>query len=224
MELPLCIMRRKCIGLVLILCLCFTACGKEFPAAEYVHSVLDVFFQGEVTGAVEVMDQTGAELKEQHKKGIESFTKNLTSGVQMSEMMFYQYEELCDKIFMAMRYDVKEEVKKTEDGYEVTVEITPVDLFLRYTKDMKEVSEELSEKLESGEYKGTDEEILAQINAEYVSYAYELLDSAYKNMQYSTPVEFTLTVSKQENGEYGISDSEITQLLEKIMRMDEIQD
>lgn len=188
------------------------------------QSVLDVVFQGEVSGAVEVMDQTGAELKEQHKKGIETFTKNLTSGVQMSDMMFYQYEELCEKIFMAMRYNVKDEVKKTKGGYEVTVEITPVDLFLRYTEDMKEVSEELNSKLKNGEYKGTDEEILAQVNAEYVSYAYELLDSAYKNMQYKAPVDVVVTVSKLENGEYGISDSEITRLLEKIMRMEEIQD
>lgn len=217
-------MRKRCMLFVLLLCLCLTACGKEFPAAEYVHSMLDVVFQGEVSNAAEVMDKTGSELEERHEKGIEAFTENLTSGIQMSEMMFYQYEELCEKIFSVMRYNVKEEVKEVEDGYEVTVEIMPVDIFIRYTKDMAEVSAELNEKLKNGEYQGTDEEILTQVNAEYVGYGYELLDFAYKNIQYSEPIEVVLKISKQENGEYGVSDTEIAQLLEKIMRMDEIQD
>lgn len=209
-----------------MLMLTLTACGRDFDAAGYVEAALDQMFQGDVTKAAGFREGVSkAELEAQHDAVIEIFVdNNIIGGMNVSELMRADFIAVCDQMFAIMRYEVLEAEKIDRKNYEVTVEIAPVDIFPRFVKAVKEDSEEIMQKAKNGEYKGTEEEIAAQMNNEFIRHSNELLKTYTEEASYGEKVKVKVGAKADKKKEFSIVSEDLDQLIIKILRLDEIQD
>lgn len=203
-----------------------TGCGKDFDASGYVQALLDLTFQGEISGALEYSkDATEASLMQQYQESIDQFVAaNITNEIEMSETKTTQFAELVSKIFTTMRYSVKEAKKTGKNEYEVPVEIQPSDVFVSFQQALTEDSIKMTQKIKEGEYEGESEEETAQmILNDIVNHAYELLDVAYMDTQYGDKETVILRVKSDKKNIYYVDDDDMDNLIRKILRLDEIQ-
>lgn len=199
---------------------------RGFDAQGYVKAILDQNFKGEVDVLATMVDgKTEKELLEQYEDGIEVFvTKNIATGIEMDEELEGKFIKLCKEIFASMKYDVKEAEKIEKGKYEVVVEFRSTDVFSQYMKLLKEESERLTEKVEKGEFQGTQEEINAQLQKEYLDNACELLKKAHEEAKYSDKKTMKFVVQQDKNGIYMLDEAKIYEFIVKIMGLDEKED
>lgn len=198
---------------------------RDFDAQGYVRAILNQRFQGDVTEAEEILeDTTKKELVRQYVEGIENFVAAyITNGVEMDEALEQKFVELCKEIFRSMKYQVNEAEKISRKEYDVSVEFEPADVFPQFIASIQTESENLKQKAENGEYKGTKEEINVQMQNEFLNRSYELLEAAYQNMQYKDTETIVFKVKSNENNVFSMNEEEISSLITKILRLDEIQ-
>ncbi len=203
-----------------------TGCGRDFDAAGYVQALLDLTFQADVTKASAFMEDASKEaLMQAYRDSIDRFVAaNITSGLELGELKTTRFAELVSKIFMVMRYQVQDGRKTGKREYEVPVEICPADVFTAFQEMLVEDSLKMAEKIEKGEYEGaTEEETNQQILLDIVNHAYELLDTAYMDIQYGEEETVILHVSADRGSEYSVDEDDMDGLIRKILRLDEIQ-
>ncbi len=220
-------MRKKACALaaaVLAGMMAFAGCGGDFDAAGYVQAVLDERLQGEFTEASRIMDTSEYELKQDYEAAVDQFVYDyLTSGYdELSDYTLYEYETLVKEIFSVMKYDVQKAEKTDSKEYEVSVEIQPVDLFVNYVPALQEASKEIEQSAQNGGYEGTEEEIQEMMQYDYLFRAYDLLEEAYLNMQYSDLETVIVKVEADNGNTYSVSEEEYQTLLEQFFRMDEV--
>lgn len=213
------------IMLVLVGIVCFGLL-RDFDAQGYVRAVLDQTFQGEVKDAAEIIEgSTEEELYRQYEEGIETFVENyITADIEIDQKSKQEYVNLCQEIFGVMKYRVLEAEKISRKEYDVKVEIQPSDVFQQFVKSVAEDAELLAEKAEKGEYKGTKEEISSQMQEEFLKNSYESLKNAYQNMQYGEKETIVFNVKSDDYNVFSLEEEEISLLITKILRLDEIQD
>ncbi len=211
------------VGLVIIACI---GMFRDFDARGYVHGVLDLRFRGEVDEYMAFSDTyTEKELYQNFEDGMASFVENnISNNIEMSDEEKQQYQELCKEIFAEMKYEVQAAEKISRKEYHVTVTYQPVDVFLRFIDAVSKEQERLWTKVDKSEYTGTDEEIMKQMQQEYIANAYEHLKTAFSQMQYGQEQEITFTVKKNDQGIFVIEQAKIDELFVKIMGLDKIQD
>lgn len=204
---------------------CLAGCGKDFDAQGYVQAVLDQLFQGDVTKAAEMIEgSTKEELKEQYEQTLAGFVdNNIISGMQVTDIMRQDYIEVCRTIFTSMRYRVDSAKKISKTEYEVTVEISPADVFVRFVEGVKEDSEEIMQKAKNGEYSGTEEEISAKMQSEFLRHSFELLSTYSQDITYGDKQKIVLNVKAGEDKQFSVDEEELENLKIKILRLDEIQ-
>lgn len=123
-----------------------------------------------------------------------------------------------------MRYNVQSAEKVSKTEYKVSVEISPADVFSRFVEGVKQDSEEILQKARNGEYSGTEEEISAQMQSEFLWHSYELLSTYSEEITYGDKTTVTLRVTAGEDKQFSIDEEELEELKIKILRLDEIQD
>lgn len=203
-----------------------TGCGSGFDAAGYSQALLDLTFQADITKAATFMKDASREaLMQAYRDSIDRFVAaNITSGLELGEVKTTRFAELVSKIFMIMRYQVGEAVKTGKREYEVPVKIWPADVFVTFQEMLVEDSLKMAEKIEGGEYDGySEEEMDQQILTDIVNHAYELLDTAYMDIQYGEEETVVFHVSARKGSEYSVDEDDMDGLIRKILRLDEIQ-
>lgn len=198
---------------------------RDFDAQGYVRAILSQRFQGDITEAEEILeDTTKEELISQYEEGIESFvTAYITNGVEIDEALEQKFVDLCKEIFGSMKYQVNEAEKISRKEYDVSVEFESVDVFPQFIASIQTESELLKQKAENGEYKGTKEEINAQMQNEFLNRSYELLETAYQNRSYGAMETIVFKIKSNEKNVFSMNEEEISALITKILRLDEIQ-
>lgn len=199
-------------------------CGKDFDAAGYVQALLDLTFQGEISGAAGFMEDASEEtLMRAYQDSIDRFVAaNITSGMDIGELKTSRFAELTSKIFLTMRYGVGEAKKTGKREYEVEVDIWPADVFVNFQDMLTEDSLKMAEKIEAGEYEGeTEEETGQMILSDIINHAYELLDTAYMDIQYGDKETVTLRVYAERGGDASIDEDDMDRLFRQILRLDE---
>ena len=199
---------------------------REFNARKFVTGNLDMVFKGEVKTITEmVKDTTEEEQKAQYEKRMESFvTNSLLNGTEIDSELKEKYIELCKKIFAKMEYRVQEAEKINSDEFNVPVKYRPSNVLQLFIASATSEVERMEEKKEKGEYRGTYEEIHAQMQVELFANWYTLLEEAYKNMEYGEEVTVVFKVFKGENGAYQIEENATTEFIVKILSLDEKED
>lgn len=199
-------------------------CGRDFDAAGYVQALLDLTFQGEISGAAGFMEDASEEaLMKAYQDSIDRFVAaNITSGLDIGELKTSRFAEVTSKIFLTMRYGVGEARKTGKREYEVEVDIWPADVFVNFQDMLTEDSLKMAEKIEAGEYEGeTEEETDQMILSDIINHAYELLDTAYMEIQYGDKETVTLRVYAERGEDASIDEDDMDRLFREILRLDE---
>lgn len=199
-------------------------CGRDFDAAGYVQALLDLTFQGEISGAAGFMEDASEEaLMKAYQDSIDRFVAaNITSGLDIGELKTSRFAEVTSKIFLTMRYGVGEARKTGKREYELEVDIWPADVFVNFQDMLTEDSLKMAEKIEAGEYEGeTEEETDQMILSDIINHAYELLDTAYMEIQYGDKETVTLRVYAERGEDASIDEDDMDRLFREILRLDE---
>lgn len=214
---------KRAAVLVMICSLFITACW-DFDAKGYTQAYLDAMFQGE-TDALMAFEEGSkqSELKEEYEEYIATFAEGLTDGLDVSEGMQIKFNALCEEIFRSMRYHAESSEKVSGKEYKVVVEYEPSDVFVKWAEYLSENAIDINERAESGEYQGTEDEMLEQILLDISAESCELLDTARMDASYGEEEEMTFTVKKGKDGDFSLDDEEIGDFVTKIMRLDAIQ-
>ena len=217
--------RLQSILIVIFLILLSGCTGNErINEKEYLKAKLDLIFQGDSRHAAQVIGgKTAGEFAQQYEELIHNFVaNNITDEAEVTDKQFYEFGIVCKEIFRSMRYEVlsSEELEKNE--FSISVRVRPVDVFLKFIDSVQEEARVLQEKAERGEYEGEREEIEEKMREEFIVRAHILWEEAYKTMEYSEDEILVMTVKKDRKNQYQITDEQIQNMLEKILRLDEI--
>lgn len=225
---------KKTIGIIIGVAVAVIALGavvflgmnRDFEADRYVSVILDYAFKGEAKDAGEMFDKGSLEqMKKQYEDNITAFVeKNITGGIAVDTEMKEKYTALCKDIFKAMKYNVKKVEKVSGDEYKVTVEYQAANIFGTYMETATQEAGKLLEKVQRGEYQGTQDEINAQMQKETIANDYTLLEAAYQNVQYGEKETVVFTVKRSENQAFALDSTALSEFLAKIMNLDVKQD
>lgn len=199
---------------------------RDFDAQGYVKAMLDQTLKGEVKAAAELIGGTTEEtLRAQYEAGIESFVKGkLPGGAELTGETKEKNVEICKKVFASMNYEVQEAVKVSDTEFEVPVTYKSSDIFQKYNVLLEEERQRLDAKVENSEYRGTYDEIDAQMKEEFLNNSCGLLEEAYNTMEFGEEQTIVLKVVKGENDLYKLENAQIVEFIEKILGLDAIQD
>jgi hypothetical protein len=201
-----------------------TGMFNRFNPTEYVEAMLDQTLKGEVSSAVEMTDASEDVLKENYRVGIESFVEgSILNGIPADDELKAKYVDVCEKLFSDMKYEVKG-VKELDGGFEVTVQYQATDIFAKYTDAIAEETKRLYEKADDGEYRGTLDEVNAQMQKEFIENSFALFEASYKNMEFGEKESMSFVIAKDESGLYKIQEGQIAEFIKKIMNLDAKQD
>lgn len=214
------------IAVVALVGIIFLMIRNDFDAKGYVEAILSQTLKGEVEDAAEIVEgATEESLYQQYEEGIMAFVDhNLLNNVEVEEETRQKFVVLWEDVFKSLRYEVKEAEKMDDDEYVVKVEVEPTDVFLKFVESVEAEQQYLKDKVEAGEYKGTEEEITAQMQQDVLLKRYETLQTAYDNQQYSEKVTVELRVTSNDEDVFSINEEDISNMITKILRLDEIQD
>ena len=195
---------------------------RGFNAQGYVSAILDQTIKGNVEVAAEMTEGTTEEaLLAQYDAGIESFVKNtLLNKMTIDSELEEKYIALCKKIFAKLDYSVQEAEKVSDDEFHVLVKYRPTNIMNVYVEAVNSEVQRANEKKEKGEYRGTYEEIFAQMTSDTMANAYTALEEAYNNMEFGEEQKVIFNVIKEEDGLYKLEESSITKFLVKILSLD----
>ena len=225
---------KKTIGIIIGAVVAVIALGavvvlgmnRDFKADKYVSVILDYTFKGDSKGAGEMFDEASlSQMKKQYEDNITAFVeKNITGGIAVDEEMKEKYTALCKDIFKAMKYNVTKVEKVNGDEYKVTVEYQAANIFGTYMETATQEAGKLLEKVQRGEYQGTQDEINAQMQQETIANDYTLLGAAYQNVQYGEKETFVFAVKRSESEAFALDSAALSEFLAKIMDLDVKQD
>lgn len=214
-------------GIIGTVILSISGCGfwGDFDAQKYVKAYLDRSFKGEVKEEAKIVDTSEKELKNLYEEDMKAFVTNSIAGAEeIDDRLFEEYEDLCKEIFASAKYKVKEAEKVSGTEYKVEVEYESMDVFPKFISGLQEESDKLLEKVENGEYKGTEDEINDQLEKEFIANSLQILKASFENRTYAKPESVTLKITSNEDNLFSIDETESFDLVQKILQFGEIQD
>jgi predicted ATP-grasp superfamily ATP-dependent carboligase len=135
-------------ALVALVMVFTTACGgSSFDASGYVNSFMDALTKGEVTEYAQLTGQTEEEAGEEYQSFLDSMREAFSQDGVTDETR----DKIVDayvQVLKKAKYTVHE-AEKTEEGYDVTVEIEPITGL--YEGLVDEVTEHMEDAVDSGE-------------------------------------------------------------------------
>ena len=213
------------VALIVIVIACFGIL-RGFNAQSYVNVVLSQNLKGDVKGAVKMTKGlTEQQAKAQYEMTVESFVKNIVaSGLELSEEQTKQCVDISKKIFKDMKYEVKEAKKINDDEYEVPVKYQATDVIAKLQALATDEKARVEAKVQKGEFRGSGEELEAQMQAEFAGNLPTMLQSAYDTMEFGEETTVVLKVTKNENGLYVLDGTQTSGFIAKIMGLSVNQD
>ena len=130
-------------------------CGTKFDASAYVKAILDNSYKNDSKGYVDLKIASKEEAEKIYQEGIDKAVSAMTStaGVNFSDEVIADYEQLYKDLYGAVDYTVKENKKESDGSYTVTVEYRKLKVFGEaYTKYIDECK-----KLDANDFASQDE-------------------------------------------------------------------
>lgn len=216
-------------GLFLLLLIGFLAYGttiKDFDAKGYVQATLDANLKGDVKKACAMIeDQSEEELLFQYEESVENFlATNILTGVTVRETQREQYLTICRQIYQSMEYEVGSVRKENPKEYQVEVTYHKTDVMMRFVQYVEEASEQFLKEVEKTTYKGTEEEIRKQMEETFLKRSLDCLKRALEDATEGAQETMNFTVSADENELFSLKEGQMSQFIEKILCIDQIQD
>ncbi len=203
---------------VLAVALIFLRAPKSYNAKKHVEVVLNLAFHGDAKEAAEFFDEPEEELYAGYLARVHNVMEvRIDKGTNPSEEVQAQYNELGKDMFGLMLYEVTETAKISKDEYQVTVTYQPTDALQKFAELNTAALNVCKEKMERGEYKGTQEEIEVLMRSEFENCRYQQLEEILQNITYLDEATFVFTVKKADASHFSISAQEVDQFVEKIV-------
>ncbi len=155
----------------------------------------------------------------------ESFAEQyILGGVTVSEEMRASYNDACEEMLSLMRYEVTK-VTKEDELYRVTVQYQSADIYHKFLEAIEEHADQFLKDAKKEDYSVKKEsKIAAQIQENYLTEVCQLLKDACAEVSYGEKETMDFEVSVDENGEFTVEETQISQFMVKILNIDEIQD
>ncbi|XCP86942.1 hypothetical protein ABXS75_09175 [Roseburia hominis] len=181
-----------------------SACGAtKFDAQGYTKSCLDAVYKEEYKEYADFLKISEEEAKKQMDDDfMESINQELVGVTGLSDEMKNKYADIERQIRTMAKYEVKE-AKESDNGFTVTVEVEPSDIYQTLEASAEEALSEADESVDL-----TQGDVLAQL----------LIDSVQKSIDKNTYGEKTtveLEVTKEDNV-YTLKDAEMVKIQEAL--------
>lgn len=184
-------MRNRLIVTLVALAMVFTtACGSSFDASGYVNSFMDMITKGDVTQYAQLTKQSEEDAGKDYQELLDAM-KDAFDQEGVTEETKQKVVDVYVEVLKKAKYEVHE-AKKTDEGYEVTVDIEPITGL--YEGLMDEITGEMDAAMESGEL--TLDNLYEWIYNKMADKMATRVDS----LSYGEKQSVTIAIVKGENG------------------------
>lgn len=204
-----------------VLAVLLTACGSSFDAGKYMQAGLDAAIRGEFTDYVEITGITEEEAEQEYNEILDSFTEQMNE-LGLSDELNEKYRTFFADLLKKTKYEVKDVRSGEEKGsYDVDIEIQPVTgVFDGLMDELNDVVDEyIEEILGSGEI--PTEEELTEWAGEQV---YAILSAKLDDVSYGDAETVTVTIAKDDSGEYTVSDDDLGAVALKLIDLGDLKE
>ena len=189
-------------------CACFMLCGcgedatsVDYDAAGYVEGVLKNVYYGDSEDYRVFVNISEEDAKQEYEGGLSVETDYLlqTFGIdKINDETHQQYEDFYRDVYQKAKFKVRLK-EKLEDGYEVEVVISPIDIFVKTNDDVDaafdtELSKEFATEAE------VDENIAGAV--------LQVLNAAKGDIDYLEDQTVIVTIKKDEEGYWNFNDED----------------
>jgi len=208
-------------AVMVILTIGLNACifgWTEKDAEEYVQGVLDIICTGKTDVDITFDDVSEENYestrKEAFDEAADTCLKEIESnGFEVSDEMKEKLRQFVDDAFLNASYEVGKATKK-EDKFKVPVTIHP--LIAMDDGDMKEFKEIIEENVRDGKIETDDDKKLFE---EIVTAEIEMATSNLKKQSYGEDYHMVMTLEKDSEGVYQISEDDSKEFGENLSIM-----
>ncbi len=192
--------------LLLVLSLTLTACSDPFDASGYVTACMDASFHQSYESYAEFVDCTIEEAEEtiyQQNQTIVDKEIAALEEITVSEEQKKEYLSLIMACKSQTKYEVQEAVE-TENGYDVSVVVYPLDVFLQFKSGLKDQYQQAAND------HTLDADTIFPLTLEYLK---QCMDQA----QYEEAVTYVVSVRTNEDGVWTMSSDDLFALEELLL-------
>ncbi|MDE6004363.1 MAG: hypothetical protein K2G88_03155 [Oscillospiraceae bacterium] len=208
-------LRITAIFICLLWVLNLTGCGFAGTTyKDYVQAVLDASYHNEYDAYHDMTISTIPEASDLFRNESSALSERMRNYYGVKSDMISQdtielYDKLAVEILKKTKYTVRD-VIKTENAYQVTLIISPIDFWEKSEPEIKAYYEnEFTPKYKQA----PTQEKANQLEEVYAKQVYNILNQRMKNLDYLTPVEYSFTIG---TGEYTVT-GEIWQEIDKLL-------
>ena len=194
-----------------------SSCGPKKPepgeAQAYVKAVLDLMCTGDYDHTVDLADIEEGKESETRDALVDQMISEIGDKENLSDEVVSSFRDLMMAALEKTKYTVGEAVE-TEDGYDVTVTIEPLQIFNGITKKIDAVLEK--------KVAAESDKILAMSEEEQTNYVMEilidLLNKKVEKPKYDPPEEVVVHygIIEDKTGVYGCTEAEGEKLGKKL--------
>lgn len=184
-----------------------TGCGNSFNASEYVESFMVMLTQGDVSEYTRLSGITEEEAMEEYQSMSDAI-KSLVAVYGVSDETKEKIANVYLDVMSKAKYTVQE-AEKTDDGYDVDVEIEPITGL--YDGLLDELQDEVQSAFLAGEV--TEDEVYEWMFDKMADKIQERMDS----LSYGDPQTVTFQFVKNENVYELANESELGEQIGEII-------
>ena len=203
---------------LLLFVLLLTGCGRKFDGSGYVTSVMDVLCKGDYTS---YMDFTGVSRSDVSlyrddwlSQQTEAFITAFGSGTP-SEETTDRITSLLTQLYANASYDAADETASADDGT-MTVQLTirPLTILKDNYDAIQTYVQSFNEKNAAFSYAGLTEEAYYDT---YLDGILTILESHLADMNFGEDTTLDITLEKNEDGLYTISEDALTEIQDTLL-------
>lgn len=180
---------------------------QKFDASGYTKACLDANYKGEFDEYVKLTKSTKEEAEKIYKQNLTVATQQFSS-VGISDELSEKYTALFTDLFKNVKYTVKEAKEDKDKNYKVEVEIEPAQIFTGVLEaTQSEVEAMVTEMAANGTIPSQDE-----IMEQTFQILYDKIAANMENITYGEKQVIEISVTKDSNNVYSISDEDYLKL------------
>lgn len=201
--------------MLIVAMLGISACGQSFDASGYVKSTLDAITRAEFDKYVELTESTKEEAQAEYDDMIDMFTAEFES-FNISDELNAKFGQLFVDLLASTKYTVGE-AQKDGDNFTVSLTVEPIDLYDGFDEEIEEAAvafqEELLAEIELTGEVPSEEEVMERS----IELSYDILKARVDAPTYKEAQSITVTVAKDADGLYSISESDLEDIVELLV-------
>lgn len=202
---------KKVLALMLgfIFIISATACGgaTKFDAEAYVRGVLDANYKQKYDEYAKTRGISEKDAKAEIEDTLDEQVDTELSGLEdlgtFTEEEKQEYKDMLVKIDNLAKYEVKEAKEDKDGNFTVTIEVTPSDVYQTLEDNSTAVAQEMMDQ-------GQD---VSQADASmFQDLLIQSMQKSIDGNTYSDTTTIEIAVTKDSDGQYGISDSDMEKI------------